>query len=149
MADSNNHLVTDLPKKPNAQLKALGDRLIGKWEASGPDIEGTVAFEWLEGGYFLVQHVDFVQGGTKIKGIEYVGYDVDTDTLRSHYMDNNGSNFTYTWALEGDTLKIWFGDKDSEYFYEGVFNEDGTVNTGGWTYPDGGGYKSTMKRIGS
>lgn len=28
----------------------------------------------MEGGFFLMQHFDFVQGGRKIKGIEIIGH---------------------------------------------------------------------------
>jgi hypothetical protein len=31
-------------------LKSL-DRLVGTWKVSGPDIDGQVAFEWLESGF--------------------------------------------------------------------------------------------------
>jgi len=102
----------------------------------------------MEGGFFLIQHIDFVQGGTKIKGIEYIAYDQDTDTLRSHYMDTMGSNFTYTWALDGKTLHINFGNKDSDMYFEGTFNDDNSEYSGAWHYPDGGGYDATLTRLG-
>jgi len=28
----------------------------------------------MEGGFFLIQHVDFVQGGRRIKGMEAIGH---------------------------------------------------------------------------
>ncbi|SRR6266567_2233996 len=146
MADNNNNIVASLPKEPHVKLKQLG-RLLGAWKVHGPEIDGSVRFEWMEGGFFLIQHIDFVQGGQKIKGIEYISYDQDTDTLRSHFMDSSGSNFTYTWQLDGDTLTIWFGDKDSPLHYVGTFNEEGNVNSGRWSYPDGGGYESTMTQV--
>jgi hypothetical protein len=54
-----------------------------------------------------------------VKGIEYIGFDEDTETLRSHYMDTRGSNFAYTWEVDGDTIRIWFGDKGSNNFFQG------------------------------
>jgi hypothetical protein len=100
----------------------------------------------MEGGFFLIQHVDCTGGGRQIKGIEYIGFDEDTKTLRSHYMDVNGSNFTYTWAVEGDTIRIWFGDRDSNNSFVGTFNKDGSSYSGAWKWP-GGGYSATMRRV--
>ena len=53
--------------QPSPKLKAL-DRLVGRWRVSGPDIDGQVTYEWMEGGFFLIQQVDFVHGGRQIKG---------------------------------------------------------------------------------
>lgn len=44
---------------PNPDLQTL-DRLVGTWDISG-GTEGTVPYEWLEGNYFLIQHVDLEQ----------------------------------------------------------------------------------------
>jgi hypothetical protein len=38
-------------------LKRLGDRLVGTWEVTG-GAQGRVTFEWMEGGFFLIQRVD-------------------------------------------------------------------------------------------
>jgi len=40
----------------STELQAL-DRLVGTWTVSG-GAEGTVRYEWMDGGYFLLQHVD-------------------------------------------------------------------------------------------
>jgi hypothetical protein len=43
----------------SAALRSL-DRIVGTWEQSG-GVHGTVTYntyEWLEGGYFLIQRVD-------------------------------------------------------------------------------------------
>ena len=32
-------------------------------------------YEWMEGGFFLVQHVDLEQDGQEIKGIEIIGHE--------------------------------------------------------------------------
>jgi hypothetical protein len=36
--------------------------------------EGTVRFEWMQGGFFLVQHVELEQYGQRISGIEVIGH---------------------------------------------------------------------------
>jgi hypothetical protein len=75
----------------------------------------------MEGGFFLVHHFDGVDpSGFHAKGIEYIGFDEDTGTLRTHLLGASGSNFTYTWDITGDTWTIWFGDKGSDNFYQGI-----------------------------
>lgn len=143
MADETND--QQQPPQPNPALRSL-DRLVGTWNVSGPDIHGQVTFEWMEGGFFLVQHVDLEHGGNKIKGTEYIGYDEESKVLRTHYFDSAGSILEYTYELHDDTLTIWFGEKGSPAKLEGKFSDDGDTNTGGWTWP-GGGYESTMTRV--
>jgi len=38
--------------------------------------------------------------------------------------------------------------KGSPAYYRGTFSADGNTATGEWVYPGGGGYKSSMTRIG-
>jgi hypothetical protein len=135
-----------LPAEPYPALKQL-DRLIGHWKATGSFLQGDVTFEPMEGGFFVIQRVDAMAGGRQIKGVEYIGFDEDTQTLRSHYMDVHGSNFTYTWEIKGETIRIWFGDKGSNNFFKGRFNRDGTSYSGDWQWP-GGAYSVTMTREG-
>ena len=145
MGDNNNARAGELPGAPNPALREL-DRLLGRWAVSGPTVEGHVEYEWMEGGYFLIQDVDITAFGRRIKGVEYIGFDEDTQSLRSHFMDDHGSNFTYTWDLEGDTLRIWFGEKGSDNFFEGRFSSDGRSYSRGWRWP-GGGYRATLTRV--
>ena len=149
MGDNNNARAGELPGAPNPALREL-DRLLGRWAVSGPTVEGHVEYEWMEGGYFLIQHVDITAFGRRIKGVEYIGFDEDTTTLRSHFMDNHGSNFTYTWELEDDTLRIWFGEKGSDNSFRGTFDESGDSYSGRWQWPDGqggtAGYEATVTR---
>jgi hypothetical protein len=144
MADNNNNLAGKINKTPNPALKKL-ERLIGTWQQSG-EYNGTSTFELMEGGFFIIQHFDGIIYGRHIKGIEYIGFDDDTKTLRSHLMGIDGSNFTYTWDMDGNTWTIWFGEKGSDNFYTGIISKDGDTVTGGWQWP-GGGYKATLTRI--
>jgi hypothetical protein len=54
--------------EPTEALRRL-DRLTGTWRVTG-GAEGTVTYEWMEGGFFLVQRVDLEQHGQPIRGIE-------------------------------------------------------------------------------
>lgn len=135
-----------LPTEPNSALRTL-DQLVGTWSVSGSDgLTGTVTYEWLEGGHFLVQHVDLDSQGTRQRGVEYIGFDEASQTLKSHYFGSSGGILEYTYELQDDLLTIWFGDTSSLAKFEGQFSADGTTNRGHWSWP-GGGYESNMTRV--
>jgi hypothetical protein len=139
------------PPQPNPDLKSL-EKLVGTWKVSGPEIKGKVTFEWMEGGFFLIQHFDFVQGGHKIKGMEVIGHlqpfgEEPSKDIRSRIYDTMGNTFDYTYEVNDEILMIWGGEKGSPAYYEGKWSDDGNINAGAWHYPDGGGYESTMTRV--
>jgi hypothetical protein len=143
--------------RPHPGLENL-DRLVGTWQVLGPIIQGQVTFEWMEGGFFLVQHIDLDHHGRRVKGMEITGYRRGWEALQagtdyqpdqeitSHLFDNAGNTFTYVYEVNGDTLTIWGGHKASPAHYTGKWSDDGNTNAGAWVYP-GGGYASTMTRI--
>jgi hypothetical protein len=132
------------PAGPHPKLRTL-DPLVGTWTVSGSEgLRGQVTYEWMEGGYFLVQHVELEHGGERTRGVEYIGYDEESQALRSHYF-GTGQILEYVYEVSGDTLTIWFGEAGSPARYTGTFSEDGTTNTGAWSWP-GGGYDSTITR---
>lgn len=122
------------------------DRLVGSWAMDGPGSSGTVSYAWFEGDAFLVQTVDLVSGGDTTRGVEYIGWDPESQSLRSHYFAGSGEILEYTYDLTGDTLTIWFGGPDSPAKFVGTFDSTGNRNTGAWEWP-GGGYESNMTRI--
>lgn len=124
MAEHNNAMAGHLPKTPNAALRGF-DKVIGTWEISGPDVKGTVTYEWMEGGFFAIQRFDLVQGGFHAKGIEYTGFDEDTGTLRSRLMGTDGSRFMYTYVFDGDKWYYYFGEKGADDFSLGTFVQPG------------------------
>ncbi|MCQ6557263.1 hypothetical protein [Paenibacillus mendelii] len=135
---------------PNSDLKAL-DRLVGTWEVSG-GAEGTVTYEWMEGGFFLIQRVDLKQFGQDVKGIELIGHlqpfgEQPSQDIMSRYYDSVGNTFDYVYEMDGDILMIWAGAKGSPAYFKGSFSADGNTNRGSWVYPGGGGYESTMIRM--
>ncbi|MEH6991726.1 hypothetical protein V7075_03340 [Neobacillus drentensis] len=128
------------------------NKLVGNWKVSGSNIEGLVTFEWLEGGFFLMQHFNLVHNGHKIKGIEIIGYErrfgseSPSENIKSRAYDNVGNTFDYTYEVDDEFLTIWGGEKGSPAFYKGKWSKDGNSNSGAWVYP-GGGYDSTMTRV--
>jgi hypothetical protein len=137
--------------EPNPDLRTL-DRLVGTWNVAG-GAEGQITYEWLEGGFFLVQHVDLEQDGQRLKGIEIIGHEKPFGAepgpdLKSRYYDSMGNTLDYVYELEGDTLTIWGGERGSPAYFRGTFSADGNSCAGAWVYPGGGGYESTMTRVG-
>ena len=137
--------------KPNPDLKAF-ERLIGTWKQSG-GVEGEVTYEWMEGGFFLIQRVDLEQDGQPIKGIEIIGHthlfgeEPSADIKSRFYSALDGMTFDYVYEIDGDTLTIWGGERGSPAYFQGRFSQDGNTLTGGWVYPGGGGYEAVATRV--
>jgi hypothetical protein len=132
--------------------------MVGAWNLKGREsgldgeIRGRLTFEWMEGGFFLVQHVDINYIGRKIRGVEYIGYDAARGQLRSHVFSNagpgpfNGMAIEYVWEISDDGLTIWGGAVGSPARFRGRFNRDHDVLWGRWEWPDGG-YEATLARV--
>ncbi len=138
------------PPEPNPDLRSL-DRPVGTWEMSG-EVQGRVSYEWMEGGFFLIQHVDLEQFGQRIRGIEIIGHEKPfgsepSEDIKSRFYDNMGNTLDYVYELEGDTLTIWGGERGSPAYYRGTFSGDDNTLTGAWHYPGGGGYESTSTKV--
>jgi hypothetical protein len=150
MSDNNNEQAQYQPATPNPDMKSL-DRLVGTWKGSG-GTQGQVRYEWMEGKFFLIQHVDFSSADQVIKGMEIIGHlqpfgaEPSAD-IKSRYYDSGGDTLDYVYEMEGDTLTIWGGEKGSPAYYKGTFSPDGNTLTGAWVYPNGGGYESTSVRV--
>lgn len=136
--------------EPSDALRALGERLCGRWKVTG-GAEGDVSYEWLEGGFFLLRRVDLRQRGVQIKGLEIIGHlrpfcSPPSEEVTSRFFDNRGNTLDYVYELDGDLLTIWGGEKGSPAHYKGTF-EDNRLS-GAWVYPGGGGgYESTAERV--
>ena len=88
------------------------DALIGTWatEATHPLVDavvpGTVTFEWLEGGHFLVQrsrneHELFPDA------ISVIGAPETGEGLVMEYFDSRGVRRTYGVSLDDGVLRYW------------------------------------------
>jgi hypothetical protein len=146
MADNNNHRVAELPLDPHPAMKQLS-HLIGTWRNEGA-APGTSTFRWGLGGHYLIQDFETqTPRGRRLSGVEYITWDKDTQSLRSHLMADDGSNFTYTHQVDDDgTVWTWFGDQGSDNFFKGKLSEDAKTITGRWQWP-GGGFDVTSTRI--
>ena len=139
------NIQNDQPSTPHTALKRL-ERLVGTWNASDPSgaeaIHGQVTFQWMEGGNFLLQHVDFGDS----KGIEIIGYNAESNSLTSHYFDVSGKILEYTYELHDDTLTVSIDMPRAKGQFSATFSDDDTY-TGRWDWTQDGvkmGYDATM-----
>jgi hypothetical protein len=121
--DNTNNAQTHEPPRPKPTLRSL-DVMVGTWELKGREsdpegeIHGRPTLEWMEGGFYLVQHVDIDYIGRRIVGTEYIGYDEENDNLRSYFFSNEGPEpfgrvaLEYVWEVGYDTFTIWVGKWD-------------------------------------
>jgi hypothetical protein len=124
--------------------------LVGKWKATDPSgsgaIDGATTFEWMEGGNFLLQHVDFGDS----KGIEIIGFDEESKSLRSHYFDGSGKILEYTYELHDDTLTVSIDMPRSKGQFIAKFSDNGNTYTGSWNWTQDGvkeSYDAIMTKI--
>ena len=106
------------------------DALIGTWttEATHPMVDGVVpgslTFEWLEGGRFLLQrshndHEAFPDA------ICVIGAPEEGDGLVMEYFDSRGVRRTYGIALEDGVLRMWRDDPGFAQRYSATIGHDG------------------------
>lgn len=146
-AGSDDHGLGEAPR-PSDRVRAL-DRLVGTWAVTG-GAEGTVRYEWMAGGHFLIQHVELEQYGQAVTGFAVIGHlhpfgEPVGEEIVSRFYDSQGNTFDYVYELDGDTLTIWAGAHGSPAYFRGMFTGGDTVMAGDWVY-SGGGYSSTMTR---
>ena len=150
MTENDNTQTAQQPSKPNPDLKSL-DKLVGTWKVSG-GAQGQITFEWMEGGFFLIQRVELEHDGHQIKGIEIIGHEQkfgaepSAEIKTRFYSFLDGMTLDYVYETDGDTLTIWMGEKGSAGRFKGKFSEDGNSFSAEWVYP-GGGYKATGTKV--
>jgi hypothetical protein len=133
--------------RPPADLKALGDRLVGSWNVSG-ESEGETSWEWMDGGFFLIE-----RGWTRRNGIEYrhlhiIGAERTPGTepaITGRLYTSTGRTVAYVCELEGDTIIICTRAWGSPVVYTGRFSADGNTIDGCWEKPTGR-HRETLTR---
>lgn len=138
MADNNNNRAVELPLSPHPAMQQLC-HLLGTWKNEG-GAPGKSTYRWGLAGHYLIQDFETeTPRGRRLSGIEYITWDEDTQSLRSHLMADDGSNFTYTHQVDDDgTVWTWFGDKGADNYFQGKISDDGKTIMGRWRWPGGG-----------
>lgn len=125
------------PPTPDAALRRF-DRYIGTWELTGrtldsdvDNVKGRTTFEYLPGGFFVVQRFEADFMSYHIQSLEVIGYDPATGNFPSTvYASMAGTPLPYVWEVEGDDLKITTDMLGATF--HGKWNDDGTEFSGGW-----------------
>jgi hypothetical protein len=115
------------------------DAFIGEWslEAGFEGAPaGTVEFEWMPGGKFVVQRWE-VPVPEAPDGLAIFGWDEGRQSYLQHYFDSRGVARVYEMSLEENmwTLsrtKPDFSPLDFSQRYVGTFSDDGRTIEGAW-----------------
>lgn len=137
MAKTNGATRQTKSNTPDNNLKPL-DILAGTWDISGPNpmeptqrVHGTVSFEWLSGGGYLIErgtidHADFPNS------IAIIGYDETTGNFTQHYFDSRGVERIYGMSLIDNVWKLWRDAPGFSQRFIGTFSGDGNTIAGRW-----------------
>ena len=134
---TDNDIAVQQPPQPDPALKLL-DRFVGSWRMTGRTLDSDVdnitasaSYEWLPGGFFMLQRfqADFL--GMRIESFELIGYDPETGTFPSTvYSNMAGTPLAYRWEVDGDELTITTDVLGATF--RGRWSEDGRTFAGGW-----------------
>ncbi|NUT36465.1 MAG: hypothetical protein HOV79_25710 [Hamadaea sp.] len=154
-------MIVDRP----AELDRL-DVLVGVWESEAtfdagffgpgsPEVKGLgrTAFEWMEGGRFLLQrftneHPDAPDGLTVI-GLSEGG----ESTFVQNYFDSRGVARVYRMEIDGREWRLWRYAPGFSQRFAGVIAADGRSIAGAWEASEDGqtwrhDFRLTYARIG-
>jgi hypothetical protein len=115
------------------------DVFIGKWRITGENkagagkfantkVTGEETYEWMPGGFFVVNHWDRHFGDGRHIGTGFLGYDAMADQYSVHAFDNLGFMRTYEATPRGNRW-TYAGKKERA---EISFSDDGKTMTIHW-----------------
>jgi hypothetical protein len=122
---------------PSAALRRLRATVVGTWKLTG-GAEGEIRYEWMEGGFFLAQHVNLTAFGRNIGGIEVIGHlhrigERPTGEIWTRfYSFLDGLTLDYVYELDGKTPTIWFMRKNSDNRFKATFSDNANSFKGAW-----------------
>src|SRR5687768_16109868 len=123
--------------------RALLEPFVGEWEMAVvfPGHEetsgGTLTFEWMPGGQFLIQRWEIPEVPEAPDGIAIIGDDPAGEGYLQHYFDTRGVARVYEMGIED---RLWtlrrekpdFSPFDFAQRGEGRFSDDGKTIDGRW-----------------
>lgn len=140
----------DAPEAPNPRLRTL-DPLVGRWAITG-DAQGETTYEWMDGGFFLLQRGRLTRDGRTHSFLEVIGFErgfgatEPAADITSRVYTTTGDTLDYTYEADEETVTIWGGSKGSPAAFRAHWDENRRVLRGAWEWP-GGGYATVMTRI--
>ena len=119
------------------------DPFVGTWEMSMKFPEhdemsgGTLTYEWMDGGQFLIQRWEVPEVPEAPDGIAIIGDDPAGEGYLQHYFDTRGVARVYKMSVEGRVWRLRREEPDFSAFDfaqrgEGRFSEDGRTIEGRW-----------------
>ena len=137
------------PLIPSAELQLL-NVFVGKWHLEGLSYGSGQAYEnphdssvrwsaeetyeWLPGGFFLVNRFDAKIGNTAISGIEMVGYDAVSQSYPSQLFDSYGRILSGQRSIRDG---VWSSSIGTEYRTTYAFRNEGNTLASRWEWLDG------------
>ncbi len=128
------------PFKSNPALDELA-LFIGEWNVAitnmsfDPDptavVRGHSAFDWLEGGAFLIQHSNIAHSDFPVS-TAVMGPDDEAGTYRLLYYDSRAVSRIYRMTFSGGIWTIWRDFPGFSQRFHGTLSEDGTAITASW-----------------
>jgi len=111
---------------------------VGIWETEGkmrasasgqPEkFSANDTYEWVSGGHFLLHRFDADMPDGKVKGIEFIGYDRDSQSYLMRSFDNSGSVTLMrarlekdTWTFVGEGIRFTGGFRENGKIFEGLW----------------------------
>jgi hypothetical protein len=134
---------------PDPRLRAL-DALIGEWTITG-EAQGQSSYEWMDGGFFLLQRGTLKHGDRTNQFLEVIGFERGfeatgpAEEITSRVYTTTGDTLDYVYEADAESVTIWGGAKGSPAAYRGRWEQAGEVLRGAWQWP-GGGYATVMRR---
>lgn len=131
------------PAGPGPEHRRL-DAFVGRWNTEGvvratadaPELRFTAVdrYEWMEGGWFLLHHVDARMGDGRLTALEVIGYDPASGTYPMRSWDSQGNAGAHTGTLHDG---VWTFAGATERF-TGRFGPGGGTLSGTWERSAGG-----------
>jgi hypothetical protein len=147
---------------PDPELQRLAP-LLGRWRSEDHTYDGVLGpgvpvtsvetFDWLDGGFFLVQTYETVFGDEPAqKGVNYWSYDADAHKFRIIFFSNNGPFTEQGNRYQGEVADgqlAFEGPARFEYRLDDagriMVSPDDTIAVAWWLRNDTGAWQPWMK----